>query len=106
MLTGKYDVDHRPEDRLRKEHILFREKNLASTAPIVALLKEIADAHGVSVPQVALNWLLSKEGVVPIPGAKRPAHVESNAGAVGWALSGKELKRLQIAAESVILDPF
>lgn len=104
-LTGSYGGDRRPQDRLRKDHLFFREKNLASVAPLLTLLGGIAEARGVSVPQVALNWLLA-QGVVPIPGAKRPAHVESNVGAVGWSLSQAELERIRAAAEAVTLDRF
>lgn len=105
-LTGRYDVSHRPGDRLREDHVLFRTKNMESTAPLVAVLGEIAEAHDASLPQVALNWLLAQDGVIPIPGAKRPIHVEGNVGALRWTLSESERTRIRDAAEAVTIDPF
>ena len=44
--------------------------------------------------QVALNWLVNQDGVIPIPGVKTAAQVQDNAGALGWSLSPQELVEL------------
>jgi diketogulonate reductase-like aldo/keto reductase len=54
-----------------------------------ALLK-VAEAHGKTSSQVALNWLADKDSVFPIPRASTAAHVRENAGSVGWQLSEAE----------------
>lgn len=106
VLTGKYDRDHKPEDPLRTDHVLFRDKNLASAGELLRILKEVGEAHGRTVPQVALSWHLFHDGVIPIPGAKRPEHVESNVGAVGWDLSEREFERIDEASFAIKIDQF
>ena len=44
--------------------------------------------------QVALNWLVNQDGVIPIPGAKTAEQVLDNAGALGWSLAPQELAEL------------
>lgn len=94
LLTGKYDEQNQPSDRVREGNPLFRGENLRQTLGVVSVLKEIGAAHGKSPAQVALRWLIDREGVVAIPGAKRPEQVEANAGALGWPLSPEERARL------------
>ena len=56
---------------------------------------EIADERGVSPQQVCLAWELALSPVViPIPGASRPASIQSSAEAVDLVLSPDELARL------------
>ncbi|HEX4919686.1 MAG TPA: aldo/keto reductase [Candidatus Bathyarchaeia archaeon] len=60
-------------------------------------LDEIARKHSKSRSQVALNWLLSREGVVVIPKAIDKAHVRENAYAAGWKLNLEEIHQLERA---------
>jgi diketogulonate reductase-like aldo/keto reductase len=53
-------------------------------------LREIGARHGKTAGQVALNWLLAQENVLPIPRASHAAHVLENLGSVGWRLSDEE----------------
>ncbi len=66
-------------------------------AALVALLREIAQAHGKTPSQAALNWVLCK-GALPIPGARDARHVRENAGALGWRLTDEEVKKLDDAS--------
>jgi diketogulonate reductase-like aldo/keto reductase len=59
-------------------------------------LGQIAEAHGASVGQVVLAWLLGQEGVVAIPRSASDAHREDNFGALGVTLTQDEQQ--QIAA--------
>lgn len=55
----------------------------------------MAEAHGVSVHQVVLAWMLAKgEHVVPIPGASRPESILDCVGAPELVLSPEELASL------------
>jgi len=58
------------------------------------VLDEIAEKYSKTRAQVALNWLISQEGVVAIPKALRPGHLKDNLGAVGWRLSEEDFRRL------------
>ncbi len=62
------------------------EGNAASKA-----LDAIAHAHGVSVYQVAIAWLLATPAMLPIPGTSSVAHLEEDVAAAGIRLSATEL---------------
>jgi pyridoxine 4-dehydrogenase len=58
-------------------------------------LTGVAQAHGVSVFQVALAWLLAKSpAMLPIPGTSSVTHLEDNVAAASLHLSAAELKAL------------
>jgi myo-inositol catabolism protein IolS len=107
LLTGKFHEGNLPQDELRKEDPLFaKRENLQQALKLVEVLKEIALNHGKTVAQVALNWLIAQPGVIAIPGAKRPAQVEENAGACGWKLSEEEQERIAKAASEIRMNYF
>jgi aryl-alcohol dehydrogenase-like predicted oxidoreductase len=58
---------------------------------LLTLLAEIATAHDAGISQVALNWLLARDPhVIPIPGATKPQHAQSNLGTRNWSLTAAE----------------
>jgi len=61
------------------------------------VLDSIAEKHGKTQSQVALNWLISQEKVVAIPKASRIEHLKDNAGSTGWRLIEEDFKRLSEA---------
>jgi aryl-alcohol dehydrogenase-like predicted oxidoreductase len=74
---------------------------------IVDKLKELADERGVSVPQVALNYLLRKRGVTSlIIGARNQDQLEDNFGALSWSLDDQELLELDAASERPLPYPY
>ena len=63
--------------------------------PVFKVLEEIAKAHGKTIPQVAVNWLMTTDPcVIPIPGAKNARQAGENAGALGWRLTKEEYQRI------------
>ena len=69
---------------------LFKEKYLGMRE----LLDGIGERYGKSGVQVALNWLVSRNQVVPIPKASSVAHVDSVLGSIGWKLSAEDVERI------------
>ncbi len=62
---------------------------------IVDVMEEIGKNRGVSVSQVALNWLTRKPGVdTVIIGARNEQQLRDNLAAATWALSDEEVIRL------------
>lgn len=59
---------------------------------------EIAAAHGITVPQVAIAFCANK-GVVPICGCRKPKQVQELAQAAHVKLATEELTRLESAAD-------
>ncbi len=53
-------------------------------------LAAIAEAHGVSIPQVILRWDLQR-GIVVIPGSSNPDHIREDADIYGFMLSDDEM---------------
>jgi aryl-alcohol dehydrogenase-like predicted oxidoreductase len=97
-LTGVYGPGNRPSD-WRRWQPDFSEGNLRRNAGLLDLLRSIGQDHGgKTLSQVALNWLVRQEGVLPIPGAKTAAQAISNAGALGWALTPAEIAALDTAS--------
>ena len=58
-----------------------------------ALLAEIGEAHGKSVAQVVLRWLIQRE-VVVIPKSVRPERMAENFDVFGFQLSDEEMSRI------------
>jgi len=50
------------------------------------ILDEIAEKHGKTRNQVALNWLIAKQPVVAIPKSANSAHLQENLGGQGWRM--------------------
>ena len=53
-------------------------------------LQAIADAHGVTIPQVVLRWMLQR-GIVAIPKSVTPSRIAENAALYGFELSPNEI---------------
>ncbi len=92
VLSGKYQTAS-PANfrRFRGE---FRAEARARREPLIAALREIADAHNATPAQVALAWLVQKPNVVAIPGASSVKQVEDNAAAADIALAADQVARL------------
>ena len=78
-------------------HNLPRFSNEAMEANRVGVevVRRIAADHEAAPGQIALAWLLAKSpSVVPIPGTRRIAYLEQNAGAAAVSLSHAEIEAL------------
>jgi diketogulonate reductase-like aldo/keto reductase len=60
-------------------------------------LAPIARGHGATPAQIALAWLLGRDGTIVIPKAARPEHVRENRGALDIALTEEDLAALDRA---------
>lgn len=60
-------------------------------------MMEVADAHGIKVPQVAIAFCATK-GVVPMCGCRKPDQVRELIEAADVRLTEEEIKRLETAA--------
>jgi aryl-alcohol dehydrogenase-like predicted oxidoreductase len=93
LLTGKYTASN-PPTGARSLDRRFQAAGLIKLQPVLAKLYELGEKYSKTPAQVALNWLISQPGVIPIPGIKTAAQVEQNAGALGWELSAAEVGEL------------
>jgi aryl-alcohol dehydrogenase-like predicted oxidoreductase len=95
LLSGKYGPGAaKPEDS-RRATFDFPPVDTERGWACIAAMREIGEAHGVSVARVALAWVLAQPHVMSvIIGAKSKAQLDDNLAAVGLQLSAEELARL------------
>ena len=95
LLSGKYDRDGHSASGGRRQEVDFPPVNKARAFDCIDVMREIADAKGVSVAQIALAWLLHQPAVSSvIIGAKRAEQLAENLAATSIALNDDELARL------------
>ena len=75
----------------------FQGDNLAANVALADLIAQMASDRGVTPAQLALAWLLSKDGVLPIPGTRKIERLEENARALEFNLSAADIQALEAA---------
>ena len=98
FLSGKYTRDNLkdPENRLSGFDMIPFDKEHGFA--LVDRMRGIADAHGGTVAQVALAWLLAKSQVSSVLiGASKIAQLDDNLAAADLLLTPEELKQLDEA---------
>jgi aryl-alcohol dehydrogenase-like predicted oxidoreductase len=105
-VQNRYNI----EDRKSENVLVYCEKENLGFLPWFPIggggglkpenpLNTAAKAHGVSVYQVALAWLLARSPVIlPIPGTSSLAHLEENVAATKLKLTAEEWKAIDAIA--------
>ncbi|GAB3645921.1 aldo/keto reductase [Ramlibacter alkalitolerans] len=100
LLSGKYGRDQQAEEGSRRTAFDFPPVNKDRAWDVVDVMREIAQARGCTVPQVALAWLLHQPQVTSvIVGAKRPEQLADNIGATEVRLEAGDLERLDAVSK-------
>ena len=74
---------------------------------VVDAIDEVAKETGKTVPQIALNWLLSRPTVSTlIVGARNEEQLRQNLGSIGWKLTAKQIAKLDAASEVPLAYPY
>lgn len=126
LLTGKYNPQRAPRTQNSKvgekdnllliksaktaleNYDLQKYAGSGGLATLLAVMKDIAQAHGddtTTIAQVALNYIMC-QNVIPIPGARNTAQLLDNMGAMGWRLTSQEVATLEATADSLALSGF
>ncbi len=106
-LSGKYRRDEPPtgstrlgEDPGRGMEAYDRRGRSQRTWDVVDAVRMVAEARGVSMPQVALAWLHDRPAVASvILGARTVEQLQDNLGAVGLHLTSEETASLDAASD-------
>jgi aryl-alcohol dehydrogenase-like predicted oxidoreductase len=113
FLSGKYRKGEKPPADSRIAHAeddweeAWHRRATDRNWAIVDVLGTISGETGRTYAQVALNWLLCKEGVTsPIIGARTMEQLEDNLGATGWRLSEDQMARLDEASRPPNIYPY
>jgi aryl-alcohol dehydrogenase-like predicted oxidoreductase len=100
LLSGSFDVNRLAEDDWRRRSPYFQEPQLSQHLAFVERLRPLAGRQGKTVGQLAVAWTLRLPAVTgAIVGARNPAQVEQNAGAMGWALTDAEITEIEAASK-------
>jgi aryl-alcohol dehydrogenase-like predicted oxidoreductase len=95
LLSGKYGREQQGEAGSRRTAFDFPPVDKERAWAVVDAMRPIANAHGVSVAQVALAWLLHQPVVTSvIVGAKKPEQLADNIAATALQLTREELAQL------------
>jgi aryl-alcohol dehydrogenase-like predicted oxidoreductase len=96
LLTGAVaSLDQLEDNDFRRSVPRFQGDNLDRNLALVAVVRDVAEAHGATPGQVALAWLSAQgDDVVPIPGTKRRTYLEENVGSLDLELTPDDLDRL------------
>lgn len=104
-VENRYNAGARGSDAVleacRRQDIAFLPwaPVLLSSRNVSVVTTEIATAHGVSVQQVAVQWLLNRApNMIPIPGTSSATHAEDNIDAAWLTLDQSEIARIDEAA--------
>jgi aryl-alcohol dehydrogenase-like predicted oxidoreductase len=95
LLSGKYGPGANTPNDSRRMNFDFPPVDKDRGWACVAAMREIGDAHSVSVARVALAWLLARPAVMSIIiGAKTVEQLDDNLAAIDLVLSDDEMARL------------
>jgi len=96
FLTGQIKkFEDLEEGDYRRNSPRFQGANFQANLDLVDRIQAIAKEKKCSASQLALAWVLAQgRDIVPIPGTKRRAYLEENAGAMNVHLTPEDLARI------------
>lgn len=117
LLTGKYNLEATSRDlqsslktskksRLESNDLYRYALGDGDSVPkggiskLLSVMQDIASAHGKTLAQVALNYIICQGGL-PIPGARTEEQYLDNMGAMGWRMTKAEMGRIEEESEKL-----
>jgi aryl-alcohol dehydrogenase-like predicted oxidoreductase len=102
FLTGKYQRGEAPPKGSRGESSAYVQRYMTpENFDKIEKLSAFAEADGHTLNELAQAWLLAQPQISSvISGATRVEHVQSNARAAEWGLTGEALVQIKTILES------
>jgi aryl-alcohol dehydrogenase-like predicted oxidoreductase len=99
LISGHWSPDRNTDARDFRTHSpRFQGDNLAHNLGLVDLLRQLAEARGVSVAQLAIAWVLARgEDIAPLIGARTRTRLQEALGALDVTLSADDLAAIERA---------
>jgi len=95
LLSGKFSRESQGPEGSRRASFDFPPVDKDRAFNVIDVMRPIAKAHGVSVANIALAWLLHQDPVTSVLiGAKTVEQLEDNLNAVNIELNPQELRQL------------
>jgi len=99
LLTGKFDkqrVANLPEGDHRKNDPNFQQPAFDATLEMVEKLKPVAQRNNITLPQLAIAWVLRRpEVTAAIVGARKPEQIAETASASDIDLSAEDIEQIE-----------
>ena len=99
LLTGKYDCINKPFGS-RQSSPEFTSGNYANVRRVIEVIRKIAKSHSATISQISLAWVVARDRVIAIPGAKSIAQVKENAEAADIHLTAIEINQLDEVSQA------
>jgi aryl-alcohol dehydrogenase-like predicted oxidoreductase len=98
LISGHWNKDAVAPGDFRAHSPRFQDGNVDKNLALVAALRTLADARGVSVAQIAIAWVAAQGGdIVPLIGARRRERLDEALGALTVTLSRDDLAAIERA---------
>ena len=99
LLTGKIKLGHQfGEGDHRPNTPYFKPHNHSEVMNMLQTIQPIADARGISLAQLTINWTMQQPAITSVlVGARNAEQMLDNVKAVSFKLSEEELQLIQIA---------
>lgn len=106
FLTGQIDRHAQfAKDDFRSIVPRFTTENLEANQILVDFIKVIAQRKGITLPQVALSWLMAQRPwIASIPGSRSVKHLEDNIKATEVEYSAEEMKAINEELSKIVLS--
>ena len=101
LMTGNFQPGSPAEGDTRSNYERFSAENFAKNMKLLEPARDIAAAHKISLPRLAVAWVLAKGApLIPFPGCKSRRHLDDILGALEVSLSPAEMRQLDEAFPS------
>ena len=100
FLSGRYDKTSRFEAGTDYRSVMpqFQPEGIDQNRALLDLLDKLAGEKNATPAQISLAWMLCKKPyIVPIPGTRKAARLQENAGAADIRLSAAEVQAIDTA---------
>lgn len=99
LISGHWAKDRGGDARDFRQHSpRFQGDNLERNLALVELLRQLAEARGVSVAQLAIAWVLARgDDIVPLVGARTPERLSEALAALDVTLTADDLAAIERA---------
>jgi len=99
LISGHWAKDRGGDARDFRQHSpRFQGDNLERNLALVELLRQLAEARGVSVAQLAIAWVLARgDDIVPLVGARTPERLNEALAALDVTLTADDLAAIERA---------
>ena len=100
FLSGRYDKNTRFEAGTDYRSVMpqFQPEGIDQNRALLDLLNKLAGEKNATPAQISLAWMLCKKPyIVPIPGTRKAARLQENAGAAAVCLSAAEVQAIDTA---------